>query len=129
MPNEVRTPFESTAITMSSAAAIEANRLVKISANNTCADASTAGDHVIGILMKEATAAGQNVAVELLKYSKKIEVVASGALTFGQFVKAATASGALQRVTLWVQGTDNESLKIGVVLIGAADAAVATILA
>lgn len=128
MPNNILSKTAGLAITMSAAAALEAGRLVKISANNTFADAA-AGDHVIGFTLKEAKAASDLIAVELFKYTKKIEIIASGALTAGGFVKNAAPSGANQRVTAWVQGTDVESLKTGVVLIGGADGATVTILA
>lgn len=129
MANKIKSPFKAFAISMLSAAALEANRGVKISADNTFADAG-ANDHIIGFTIKEATAASQLIGVELRGcYTKKVEIISSGAIVAGEYVKAAAASGANQRITKFVPGTDAEERKIGICLIGAADGAVATILA
>lgn len=128
MANKVLSKTGGTAITMKAAAAVEALRLVKISADDTFATAG-ANEHAIGINLKEAKAANDLIAVELLKYTKKIQVVASGAIAAGEWVKGAADSGANQRVAKFVPGTDAEERKIGICLIGGADAATITILA
>ncbi len=127
MANAVNTPSKGISISMLAAGALEALRLVKISANNTFADAG-ANEHAIGFTLKEAKAAGDLIAVELLKYTKKIEILGSGAIAAGGFVKMAAASGANQRVVAFVPGTDAEERKVGICLIGGTDVVV-TILA
>jgi hypothetical protein len=127
MPNYLQTPASDNAISALSAAALEQSRLVRISADNTVADAGS-NEFAIGVTLKEATAAGQLIAVELTRFRNKIQIMASGAITAGTLVKMAAASGANQRVVAWVTGTDAAERLTGVCLVGGADGALITVL-
>lgn len=127
MANVIKSPFKGVAITMLAAGAIEALRGVKISADNTF-DTAGSNEHIIGWTTKASLAANDLIAVELRQYTKKVEILASGAVVAGEYVKAAAASGANQRVAKFVPGTDAEERKVGVCLIGGTDVVI-TILA
>lgn len=128
MPNKVPSVTKGLSITMKAAAALEALRLVKISADDTFADAG-ANEYAIGFTLKEAKAANDLIAVELFRFTKKVKMITSGALAAGEWVKLAAANGAVQRVAKFVPGVDAEERKIGLCLIGGADAAEVTFLA
>lgn len=127
MPNYLQTPASDNAISALSAAALEQSRLVKISADNTVADAGS-NEFAIGITLKDTTAAGQLVAVELTRFRNKIQVMAQGAIVAGGLVKMGSASGANQRVAPWVTGIDAAERLVGVCLVGGADGALITVL-
>lgn len=129
MANEFLDPVgHQPAITGLVAAALEKGRIVKITGNKTVGDAA-ATDIAFGVLVKETTAAGQQVAIQLLKYRYRFSSVAAETLAAGDFWKAGAASGAVQRVAKWIQGTDAESLKGGVVWSGGAANATVELLA
>jgi hypothetical protein len=108
------------------AAVVEQNRLMKISADETFAEAG-ANEFVAGRLVKVPDAANGLGTVET-PFKELVEIVGSGALVAGGFVKMAAASGGNQRVTAWVDGTDSITRLYGIVFKGGADGATVKVL-
>lgn len=99
------------------AATLLSGDIVKVTANETV-DEAVAGDVPRG----EVVVAPKNTADKgtvMLKGRSVIEVLFNGNIAANAEVKMSSLSSGEQRVAAWVQGTDNENLKVGWVLKGA----------
>lgn len=108
------------------------DQLMAISGDNAC-DKAGANALLLGRLVVPARTAGGIGTVELsgrFKERIEIKVTQSGGVAAGDYVKLAAVDGTTgeSRVAKWVSGTDVFERNIGVVIKGAADAAVAEVL-
>jgi len=91
--------------------------IVKVTANETV-DEAAAGDVPRGVVVTPVTDTA-NKGTVMLKGREVIEILFNGNIAANAEVKMSSLSGNEQRVAAWVQGTDNENLKVGWVLKGA----------
>lgn len=88
--------------------------LIKFTASETV-DAAAAGDVPRGEVVKPVANTTDKGTV-MLKGRAVIEILFNGNIAVNTEVKMSSVSGGEQRVVAWVQGTDNENLKVGWVL-------------
>ena len=98
---------------------------VKITANNTVAQATAADRPRGNVVSSQFNTTGKGVVT--LRGRAIREYLCAATVAFNDEVKLGALSGVIQQVTPWVQGADNENLKLGYALIGAAAAGTATI--
>ncbi|HMV51303.1 MAG TPA: hypothetical protein PLD20_00950 [Blastocatellia bacterium] len=99
------------------AATLLSGDIVKVTGNETV-DEAAAGDVPRG----EIVIAPKNTtdkATVMLKGRAVVEILFNGNIAANAEVKMSSLSSGEQRVAAWVQGTDNENLKVGWVLVGA----------
>lgn len=107
------------------AADLQKGDAVRVTANNTVNQA--VATHVPRGYVVSSQYATTGKGVVALKGERIVEYKAAATVAANDEVKLAALSGSDQQVTPWVQGTDNENLKLGYALIGAAAAGTATI--
>lgn len=107
------------------AAVVPKDNIVRVTANNTVNQA--VATHVPrGYVVTPAKAANET-GVVMLKGRAILKIKASATIAANDEVKMAALSGSDQQVAPWVQGTDNENLKVGWALSGASSGSDATI--
>lgn len=101
--------------TLTFAAAMVKGDVVKVTANNTV---NKAVDTDVPRGEVESYDANLGTGAVRLKGRGVLEILANGNIAANTEVKMSSLSGGEQRVAAWVQGADNENLKIGWVLQG-----------
>lgn len=101
--------------TLTFAAAMVKGDIVKVTANNTV-DKAVATDVPRGEV--QSYNANLGTGAVRLRGRAVVEILANGNIAANTEVKMSSLSGSEQRVAAWVQGTDNENLKVGWVLQG-----------
>ncbi len=101
------------------AADLDPNAQVKISADETFAQAAAANDHVVGHVLTKRDGNNKGV-VELIRYEELLEdCVVTENVVAGEFAKRAADSGGEPRFAKFVPGTDAEERKLGIYFKGA----------
>lgn len=113
------------AATVTFAAVLNKDDIVRVTANNTV-DAAAATHIPRGYVVKSPTAANETGTV-MLKGRAVVKIKTAADCAVNIEVKMAALSSGANTVTPWVQGTDNEGLKLGWVLESALSGADATV--
>lgn len=108
------------------AAIVPKDDVVRVTGNETVNQA--VATHVPrGYIVKAATEINGKTSV-MLKGRAVVEILCTGAIAANDELKMAALSGSNQQVAAWVQGTDNENLKIGWALTGGTNAVIKVVL-
>ena len=119
MPNKTKMQVQyALAETVIFAAVLQKDDVIRVTANNTVNQAA-AGHVPRGYVVKSPTAANGNGTV-MLKGRRVVQIKCSALVAANDELKMGALSGSDQQVLPWVQGTDNENLKVGWALVGAA---------
>jgi len=110
------------------AADIPANTQVKISADETFAQAALANDHVVGHVLTPRDGNNRGT-VEMMRYNELLEdCVVTENVVAGEFAKRAADASGEPRFAKFVPGTDAEERKLGLYFKGATNGNKAKIL-